>query len=81
MTRFVVILTMSRLKVLSIASIQHHYCSTILERPTGPGSVYLSLNLGRRWMLDGVRPKVCWPMRSLFCARNHGIDRLIAGFN
>ena len=42
MTRFVVILTMSRLKVLSIASILCEvYCSTILERPAGPGRVYL----------------------------------------
>ena len=46
MTRFVVILTMSRLKVLSIASIHRHsfesYCSTTLERPAGFEPAYTS---------------------------------------
>ncbi len=45
MTRFVVILTMSRLKVLSIALrrfLCEFYCSTILERPAGFEPAYTS---------------------------------------
>jgi hypothetical protein len=46
MTRFVVILTMSRLKVLNIASIHRHcfefHCSTTLERPAGFEPAYTS---------------------------------------